>query len=90
MQQSYDESSQTLTIRTELSIGTLTGTLENLKALQAQGVKTVVFVTRHRTSTLDLAALIALGGEDVTFSLVHTVGIPALFVGGFLYNDLLR
>lgn len=90
VQQSYDESSQTLTIRTELSIGTLTGTLGNLKALQAQGVKTVVFVTRHRTSTLDLAALIALGGEDVTFSLVHTVGIPALFVGGFLHNDLLR
>lgn len=90
VQQSYDESSQTLTIRAELSIATLTGTLGSLKALQAQGVTTIALVTRHRTSTLDLAALIALGGEDVTFSLVHTVGIPALFVGGFLHNDLLR
>ena len=90
VQQDYDADAHVLTIRAELSIATLTGTLGSLKALQAQGVTTIALVTQHCTSTLDLAELTALGGEDTVFSLVHTAGIPALFVGGALHNELIH
>lgn len=90
VQQDYDADAHVLTIRAELSIATLTGTLGSLKALQAQGVTTIALVTQHCTSTLDLAELTALGGEDTVFSLVHTAGIPALSVGGVLHNELIH
>lgn len=90
VQQDYDADTHVLTIRAELSIATLTGTLGSLKALQAQGVTTIALVTQHCTSTLDLAELTALGGEDTVFSLVHTAGIPALSVGGALHNELIH
>ena len=90
VQQDYDADAHVLTIRAELSIATLTGTLGSLKALQAQGVTTIALVTQHCTSTLDLAELTALGGEDTEFSLVHTAGIPALSVGGALHNELIH
>lgn len=90
VQQEYDADAHVLTIRAELSIATLTGTLGSLKALQAQGVTTITLVTQHCTSTLDLAELTALGGEDTVFSLVHTAGIPALSVGGALHNELIH
>lgn len=90
VQQNYDADAHVLTIRAELSIATLTGTLGSLKALQAQGVTTIALVTQHCTSTLDLAELTALGGEDTVFSLVHTAGIPALSVGGALHNELIH
>lgn len=90
VQQDYDADAHVLTIRAELSIATLTGTLGSLKELQAQGVTTIALVTQHCTSTLDLAELTALGGEDTVFSLVHTAGIPALSVGGALHNELIH
>lgn len=90
VQQDYDADAHVLTIRAELSIATLTGTLGSLKALQAQGVTTIALVTQHCTSTLDLAELTALGGEDTVFSLVHTAGIPALSVGSALHNELIH
>lgn len=90
VQQDYDADAHVLTIRAELSIATLTGTLGSLKALQSQGVTTIALVTQHCTSTLDLAELTALGGEDTVFSLVHTAGIPALSVGGALHNELIH
>ena len=90
VRQDYDADAHVLTIRAELSIATLTGTLGSLKALQAQGVTTIALVTQHCTSTLDLAELTALGGEDTVFSLVHTAGIPALSVGGALHNELIH
>ena len=90
VQQDYDADAHVLTIRAELSIATLTGTLGSLKALQAQGVTAIALVTQHCTSTLDLAELTALGGEDTVFSLVHTAGIPALSVGGALHNELIH
>lgn len=90
VQQDYGADAHVLTIRAELSIATLTGTLGSLKALQAQGVTTITLVTQHCTSTLDLAELTALGGEDTVFSLVHTAGIPALSVGGALHNELIH
>lgn len=90
VQQDYAADAHVLTIRAELSIATLTGTLGSLKALQAQGVTTIALVTQHCTSTLDLAELTALGGEDTVFSLVHTAGIPALSVGGALHNELIH
>lgn len=90
VQQDYDADAHVLTIRAELSIATLTGTLGSLKALQAQGVTTIALVTQHCTSTLDLAELTALGGEDTVFSLVHTAGIPTLSVGGALHNELIH
>ena len=90
VQQDYDADAHVLTIRAELSIATLTGTLGSLKALQAQGVTTITLVTQHCTSTLDLAELTALGGEDTVFSLIHTAGIPALSVGGALHNELIH
>lgn len=90
VQQDYDADAHVLTIRAELSIATLTGTLGSLKALQAQGVTTIALVTQHCTSTLDLAELTALGGEDTVFSLVHTASIPALSVGGALHNELIH
>ena len=90
VQQDYDADAHVLTIHAELSIATLTGTLGSLKALQAQGVTTIALVTQHCTSTLDLAELTALGGEDTVFSLVHTAGIPALSVGGALHNELIH
>lgn len=90
VQQDYDADAHVLTIRAELSIATLTGTLGSLKALQAQGVTSITLVTQHCTSTLDLAELTALGGEDTVFSLVHTAGIPALSVGGALHNELIH
>lgn len=90
VQQDYDADAHVLTIRAELSIATLTGTLGSLKALQAQGVTTIALVTQHCTSTLDLAEFTALGGEDTVFSLVHTAGIPALSVDGALHNELIH
>lgn len=90
VQQSVDEASHTLTIEAKLTIGSLTGSLKNLNALREQGIETIVFTTRSRTSTLVLAELCALGGEDTAFSLAHLGSRAALTVDGAAYDELIH
>lgn len=71
-------SGSTLTITAELDSAILTGSTLALPVLQARGITTIVFVTNGRTSTFELADLLASGtgtytltheGENVTFLL---------------------
>ena len=65
-----------LTITVNLDNATLRATVRSLRALQAQGIETVVFKTNRATSTFDVAALpdgtdcaLTHTGKTVTFTL---------------------
>lgn len=71
-----ERTGKVLTITVNLDNATLRGTVRSLRALQAQGIETVVFKTNRATSTFDVAALpdgtdcaLTHTGETVTFTL---------------------
>ena len=69
---------------------TLHTTLGQLRALQGQGVETVTFRTLLCSSTFSVEALLAMGGEDTSVVLAHSLGTARLTVGGADYSHLLK
>ena len=69
---------------------TLTGTMETLEYLKAQGVETIEFVTNGRVSRFAVEDLLALCTEGDTFYLCHTADAePTLLVIESDHTDLL-
>ena len=71
-----ERTGKVLTITVNLDNATLRGTVRSLRALQAQGIETVVFKTNRATSTFDIADLpdgtdcaLTHTGKTVTFTL---------------------
>lgn len=71
-----ERTGKVLTITVNLDNATLRATVRSLRALQAQGIETVVFKTNRATSTFDVAALpdgtdcaLTHTGTTVTFTL---------------------
>lgn len=75
--------------RDGLDTATLLAPLPVLRELQASGAECITFVTNLKTTTLNLSALLALGGEDDEAQLLHTGDVPTLTVGGTVHNELL-
>ena len=70
---------------------TLTGTLETLQYLQANGTETIVFVTNGRVSRFAVADLLALCNEGDVFYLCHTADAePTLLIIANDHTELLN
>ena len=70
---------------------TLTGTLETLQYLQANGAETIVFVTNGRVSRFAVADLLALCNEGDVFYLCHTADAePTLLIIANDHTELLN
>ena len=63
-----------LTITVDADFASLTGKLGGIQTLKAQGVDTIVFVTKGATSTFALAALLAQGSTGDSYTLTHDGG----------------
>lgn len=57
-----------LTITVDADFAILTGSFSGLKTLKAQGIDTIVFVTKGATSTFALSDLLAQGGDGYTLT----------------------
>lgn len=57
-----------LTITVDADFASLTGSFSGLKTLKAQGIDTIVFVTKGATSTFALSDLLAQGGDGYTLT----------------------
>lgn len=66
-----EQSSGVLTITVDADFATLTGKLSNIQTLKAQGVDTIVFVTKGAASTFALSDLLAQGSSGDTYQLTH-------------------
>ena len=60
-----------LTITVEADIASLTGKLGGIQTLKAQGIDTIVFVTKVATSTFALADLLSQGTTGDSYTLTH-------------------
>ena len=70
---------------------TLTGTLETLQYLQANGAETIVFVTNGRVSRFAVADLLAMCDEGDVFYLCHTADAePTLLIIANDHTELLN
>ena len=67
-----------LTITMDMDFAVLTGTLSGIRTLMAQGVETIVFVTKNAVSTFALADLTSKGGSG-SYALTHD-GATVTFV----------
>ena len=79
-----------LLVSTSHFTATLHTTLGQLRALQGQGVETVTFRTLLCSSTFSVEALLAMGGEDTSVVLAHSMGTARLTVGGADHSELLK
>ena len=79
-----------LLVSTSHLTATLHTTLGQLRALQGQGVETVTFRTLLCSSTLSVDELLAMGGEDTSVTLAHSMGTARLTVGGADHSELLK
>lgn len=85
VEQTYDDSSKTLTIRADMTVSTLSGTLEML-----DGADTVVFIMHLGVSSFDVNELVMKFGRDASFRLIHIGPISVLLVNGQPHNELLK
>ncbi len=90
VEQVFDAEEQTLTIQTDRAVADLTGTLELLDQMRAQGVKQIVLKTQNRTSVLLLDEICAVGGPDAEFSLTHNGTEVTLLVNGVSRPELIH
>ena len=60
-----------LTVTVDADFAVLTGTLDGISTLKAQGVEKIVFVTKSATSTFVLADLLEKGSRGETYKLTH-------------------
>ncbi len=68
----------------------LEGHIEELAKLYAQGVRTIVFVTNGRTTTVTLAEILAKGKGEEIFHLAHTGSEASLTVAGIACDYMMR
>ena len=74
-----------LTITVDADIASLTGKLDGIQTLKAQGVDTIVFVTNGATSTFALSDLLAQTGD--TYTRTHD-GSTVTFTLGAVKTDI--
>ena len=60
-----------LTITVDADFAALTGKLGGIQTLKAQGVDTIVFVTKGASSTFALSDLLSQGSTGDTYTLTH-------------------
>ena len=70
-----------LTITVDADYAALTGKLGGIQTLKAQGVDTIVFVTKAATSTFALADLLAQGSTGDSYTLTHDGGTVTFTLG---------
>lgn len=85
VEQTYDSTRRVMTVRADLAVSTLAGTLDML-----DDADTVVFITNFSTSTLRVDELIQEFGRDASFRLVHTGPVVVLLINGQPHNELLK
>ena len=66
-----EQSSGVLTITVDADFAALTGKLSGMQALKAQGIDTIVFVTKGATSTFAVEDLLAQGASGNSYQLTH-------------------
>ena len=80
-----------LTITVEADIASLTGKLGGIQTLKAQGIDTIVFVTKVASSTFALSDLLSQGSTGDSYTLTHdgaavtfTLGAGKIDISGVL------
>ena len=76
-----------LTITVEADFAALTGKLGGIRTLKAQGVDTIVFVTKGASSTFALSDLLAQGSTGDSYTLTHD-GSTVTFTLGAAKTDV--
>lgn len=71
-----------LTVTTEHGFAILTGSIGNLNTLSESGVKTIVFTTTDKTTSVELEALKNAGSSNDVFRLTHDAANATLTVSG--------
>ena len=66
-----EQSSGVLTITVDADFAALTGKLSGMQTLKAQGIDTIVFVTKGATSTFAIEDLLAQGASGDSYQLTH-------------------
>ena len=64
--------------------------LSTLRQLRAEGIDTITFQTILCSTTLSVDELLAMGGEDTSVVLAHSMGTARLTVGGADHSELLK
>ena len=76
-----------LTITVEADFSSLTGKLGGIQTLKAQGIDTIVFVTKGASSTFALADLLSQGSTGDSYTLPHD-GAAVTFTLGAAKTDI--
>ena len=76
-----------LTVTVDADFAVLTGTLDGISTLKAQGVEKIVFVTKSAKSTFALADLLEKGSRGETYKLTHD-GKTVTFTLGAKMTDV--
>ena len=64
--------------------------LSTLRQLRAEGIDTITFQTILCSTTFSVDELLAMGGEDTSVVLAHSMGTARLTVGGADHSELLK
>ena len=75
------------TITVDTDFAALTGKLGGIQTLKAQGVDTIVFVTKAAASTFALSDLLSQGSTGDSYTLTHD-GAAVTFTLGAAKNDI--
>ena len=84
------QSGNTLTVRVGRFTASFRISLSTLRQLRAEGIDTITFQTILCSTTLSVDELLALGGEDTSVVLAHSMGTARLTVGGADHSELLK
>ena len=84
------QSGNTLTVRVGRFTASLRIPLSALRQLRAEGIETITFQTILCSTTLSVDELLAMGGEDTSVVLAHSMGTARLTVGGADHSELLK
>ena len=76
-----EQEDSTLTITAKYDFAILTGSLDGMKTLKAQGVEKIVFVTNGAESAFMLSDLLESGKDGDSFKLTHDGGSLSFTVG---------
>ncbi len=79
-----------LSLRVERFTASFRISLSTLRQLRAEGIETITFQTILCSTTFSVEALLALGGEDTSVVLAHSMGTARLTVGGADHSELLK
>ena len=79
-----------LSLRVGRFTASLRASLATLRQLRAEGIDTITFQTILCSTTLSVDELLAMGGEDTSVVLAHSMGTARLTVGGADHSELLK